>query len=309
MANQAKRPSLNNSVEAVFDSVVAGISAQQNSGFQTLTVVPEAISEEIVESFDSIDYIRSAGDTQVSRGGASKTAKTMSDRPSTEHISQNSQTKTNNMADEDDLYWKKLFFQNQKMLQEFMQSKRLAETEPPVPNKLQKTNHQTETADSDEADDFDVLINEAKEKQSEDEDDKSFLGSLEDFMLNDDRTGPNISEELSKVLNKSFQNRPSEEKAKKLCEKYFRPKNCDNMTVPKCNPEVWPSLRKKSQSCDYKLQKTQSVILKAMVPTCTLLDKLLVSKKTTKTVSSKDTNEMLDLASWHLLISLTNEGT
>jgi hypothetical protein len=156
-------------------------------------------------------------------------------------------------------------------------------------------------SDSEEADEFDFLINQAKAGNNNegDEVDNNFLGSLEDFMLQNDRTGPSISEELAKVLNKSFQIRPSEEKAKKLCEKYFRPENCDNLTVPRCNPEVWPTLRKKSQSVDYKLQKTQSVILKAMVPTCNLLDKLLATKKKKKSMqaaSPKETNEMLDLA-------------
>jgi hypothetical protein len=119
MANQAERPSLNNSVEAVFDSVVAGMSAQQNSAFQVLTV-PEAISEEVVYPDDCFTTPRE------------ETALFTASDKSTKTIT--------NMADEDadDVYWKKLFFQNQKMMHDFMQAKILAETDSPLPNKKHK---------------------------------------------------------------------------------------------------------------------------------------------------------------------------
>ena len=104
--------------------MVAGISAQQDSCFQTLTVVPDAASEVIVDSVDLEENERLLDNTG-SWGGAFR----MRDRT----------TKTNRTMDEDDVYWKKLFFQNQKLMHEFMNTKRMAETEPPVPNKLQKS--------------------------------------------------------------------------------------------------------------------------------------------------------------------------
>ena len=47
----------------------------------------------------------------------------------------------------------------------------------------------------------------------------NLLGSLEDFMIKDDKTGPALRPELVKVINTDFLFRPSEEKAKTLCEK------------------------------------------------------------------------------------------
>jgi hypothetical protein len=115
-------------------------------------------------------------------------------------------------------------------------------------------------------------------------------------MIKDDHTGPALSPELAKVINTNFQSRPSEEKAKVLCEKHHRPENCSNMIVPRINEEIWPSLKKKSQSVDFKIQKSQNIVLKALTPACRLLDKLISARKSSKTSGIKDTNECLELA-------------
>lgn len=83
-------------------------------------------------------------------------------------------------------------------------------------------------------------------------------------MENDDKTGPAFSPELAKVINSSFQIRPSEEKAKTLCVMYYKPQNCPNMKVPRINEEIWPSLKKKAQSIDFKIQRSQNNVLKAL---------------------------------------------
>ena len=53
----------------------------------------------------------------------------------------------------------------------------------------------------------------------------NLLGSLEDFMITDDSTGPALIPELAKVMNTNFQLRPSEDKCKPLCEKHHRPED------------------------------------------------------------------------------------
>lgn len=117
---------------------------------------------------------------------------------------------------------------------------------------------------NDEEDLLDNLISRVqKEKKNDDDHDDqedNFLGSLENLMENDDKTGPALSPELAKVINSSFQVRPSEGKA--LCDKYYRPENCPNMKVPQINEEIWPSLKKKSQSIDFKVENKNSKITK-----------------------------------------------
>lgn len=57
------------------------------------------------------------------------------------------------------------------------------------------------------------------------------------------------------------------------------PKNCDNWTVPRTNKSVWPSLNKKSQDVDVKLQKVQGIQLKEMFPFGRIFDMLLKASK------------------------------
>lgn len=153
---------------------------------------------------------------------------------------------------------------------------------------------------NDEEDLLDNLISSVqKEKKNDDDHDDqedNFLGSLENLMENDDKTGPALSPELAKVINSSFQVRPSEEKAKTLCDKYYRPENCPNMKVPQINEEIWPSLKKKSQSIDFKIQRSQNIVLKALTPDCNLLDKLILVRKSSTSNEIKSSNECLELS-------------
>ena len=110
----------------------------------------------------------------------------------------------------------------------------------------------------------------------------NLLGSLEDFMIKDDKTGPALGPELVKVMNTNFLFRPSEQIAKPLCKKNHRPEHCPNMVVPRINEEIWAFLQKKSQSMDCKIQKAQSIVLKAVTPACHLLDKLISTRKSSK---------------------------
>lgn len=70
-------------------------------------------------------------------------------------------------------------------------------------------------SDSDAEDTLDDLISNVQKEKGKEEDDleDNFLGSLEEFMIKDDCTGPALSTELAKVINSNFQVRPTEEKA------------------------------------------------------------------------------------------------
>lgn len=74
-----------------------------------------------------------------------------------------------------------------------------------------------------------------------------------------------------------------------------RPKNCNNWTVPKTNESVWPSMKKKSQDVDVKLQKVQGIQLKGMFPLGRIFDMLLKASKAGTGLSHTDTKECLKL--------------
>lgn len=74
-----------------------------------------------------------------------------------------------------------------------------------------------------------------------------------------------------------------------------RPKNSDNWTVPRINKSVWPSLKKKSQDLNVKLQKVQGIQLKGIFPLGRIFDMLLKASKAGTGLSNTDAKECLKL--------------
>ena len=96
----------------------------------------------------------------------------------------------------------------------------------------------------------------------------------EQFYEATEPTGPTVSDRVAKVLNSGWRTKVTEDMTKSVTEKYHRPLNCSNLTVPKVNTELWPKLKGSSRSCDIKMQQTQSLVMKAAIPLAQLLDKI-----------------------------------
>lgn len=114
--------------DAVFDSLVAGVQSHNDRNLFLSDDVPEATREEIVD----IDVDILQNDLEV--GGASPFFPPTSD-PAPSH---NSSRKTNMAApiDDDHEHWKRLFFQNQQILNQLMLKRPLmVESDPPVAKK------------------------------------------------------------------------------------------------------------------------------------------------------------------------------
>ncbi|KAK3093482.1 hypothetical protein FSP39_016269, partial [Pinctada imbricata] len=128
-----------------------------------------------------------------------------------------------------------------------------------------------------------------------DDDTIAVLASLKEFREDADKSGPKIHEELAKHVMDNFHGRTCEEKAKTLAKKYDRPSNCEQCFVPKTNESVWPSLKKKTQDLDAKLQRLQNFQLKAMYPTLQLFDKLFGAAANKKGMTHAETVQCLNL--------------
>lgn len=124
---------------------------------------------------------------------------------------------------------------------------------------------------------------------------KDILKELDEFFTGENEVGPEINSDLAKGLTSAFHIRISEEKIKALMKGHHRPTNCDNWTFPKTNESVWPSLKKKSQDVDVKLQKVQGIKLKGMFPLGRIFDMLLKASKAGTGLSHIDTKECLKL--------------
>ena len=122
------------------------------------------------------------------------------------------------------------------------------------------------------------------------------LASLKDFREGADKCGPKINNDLALHVMDNFHKRVNEDKAKDLSKKYDRPENCDSLFVPKTNESVWPSLKKRTQDLDAKLQRVQNFQLKAMYPNLQLFDELFKATRSKKGMDHSETAKCLNLA-------------
>ena len=115
---------------------------------------------------------------------------------------------------------------------------------------------------------------------SSDEDEEGLaLHELSEFFGDEDKTSEPLSADLAKIMEKMFSSKTNSEKIKEISNKYDRPKNINNVGAPKVNKVIWENMSSKNRASDIKLQTTQNLVGKAMIPTLRLFDMLLSSKK------------------------------
>ena len=94
--------------------------------------------------------------------------------------------------------------------------------------------------------------------------------SAEDALLNeiaqdfesDEQTDPKVAQKLADIVNKRWGSKLEEAKLKEKLAKYNRPDNCEKLTVPKVNPEIWNKLKHWTRSADLRLANMQKVLVK-----------------------------------------------
>ena len=94
-------------------------------------------------------------------------------------------------------------------------------------------------------------------------------------------TGQNIDSKLANLANTGFRSIMSKENVKTLCDKYPRPGNCDRMSVPRINSEIFGNLRGHgdAQANDTTIQKAQQMLLCASVPMFQLMEMIMKHKR------------------------------
>ena len=116
---------------------------------------------------------------------------------------------------------------------------------------------------------------------------------MSEFLGDEDKTSEPLSADLAKIMEKMFSSKTNSEKIKEISNKYDRPKNINNVGAPKVNKVIWDNMSSKNQinkviwenmssknrASDIKLQTTQNLVGKAMIPTLRVFDMLISSKK------------------------------
>ncbi len=84
--------------------------------------------------------------------------------------------------------------------------------------------------------------------------------------LNGEKCGPEVAENLAKVVDKLLRTRLAEEKLKEKQNLYSGRKNVEAMVPTRVNLEIWQQLHPHTRSQDIRMQKVQNSSLKGLMP-------------------------------------------
>ena len=93
-------------------------------------------------------------------------------------------------------------------------------------------------------------------------------------LQSEEKTGPKVSTKLAEAIDAAVTKRSNKDSIKDVSDKYFRPENCKNLTVPKVNKEIWSALCKTAHEVDIRWQEVQKSFASGLIPLVQLADML-----------------------------------
>ena len=126
-------------------------------------------------------------------------------------------------------------------------------------------------------------LNEVSEQPFDDD----LLDELEQFYSQNSQTGPKVNDKLSKLIHTMLRAKVSDEKMKEKAGRFRRPQNCENLVLPKVNPEIWSKMASRAKSRDLNLQNVQVYLIMGLIPVIQSLQKLYNWRKMDKKTADK----------------------
>ena len=123
--------------------------------------------------------------------------------------------------------------------------------------------------------------------------DDDLCDGLEQFYSQDSQTGPKVNDRLSELIDTMLRAKVSDEKMKEKAGRFKQPQNCENLLLPKINPEIWSKMASRAKSRDLNLQNVQLYLIIGLIPVIQSLQKLydwrkMAKKAVNKSVSISD---------------------
>ena len=100
---------------------------------------------------------------------------------------------------------------------------------------------------------------------------------LEDYFQVQDGTGEEVGDQIAKITERALRgtkNKKDEEKLQELQQKHLRPKNIQNLQVPKVDDILWRQLKRETKNVDYLQQKAVANYSQALIPIIKALELL-----------------------------------
>ena len=120
------------------------------------------------------------------------------------------------------------------------------------------------------------------------------LNEIAQDFVSDEQTAPKVAQKLADIVNKRWGSKLEEAKLKEKLAKYNRPDNCEKLTVPKVNPEIWNKLKHGTKSADLRLANMQKVLVKVGSAVAKATDTLLAIRADPEKTSALALTEKLE---------------
>ena len=121
-------------------------------------------------------------------------------------------------------------------------------------------------------------MNEVSEQPFDDD----LFNGLEKFYSQDSQTGPKVNDKFSKLIDTMLRAKVSDKIMKEKAGRFRRPQNCENLVLPKMNPEIWSKMASREKSRDLNLQNVQVYLIMGLIPVVQSLQKLYERRKMAK---------------------------
>ncbi|XP_022803358.1 uncharacterized protein LOC111340734 [Stylophora pistillata] len=121
----------------------------------------------------------------------------------------------------------------------------------------------------------------------------ALLNEIAQDFESDEQTDPKVAQKLADIVNKRWGSKLEEAKLKEKLAKYNRPDNCEKLTVPKVNPEIWNKLKHVTRSADLRLANMQKVLVKVGSAIAKSTDTLLAIRADPEKTSASALTEKL----------------
>ena len=117
------------------------------------------------------------------------------------------------------------------------------------------------------------------ESDDEDPDNEELLTQIDGAYGHLHETGPPISEHLANVVAKKITTDYDLDQRKEILSKYKTPQNCDELYVPRINPEIWEKSKLFARRKDIKVSVLQDILVKVTSAISLVTDDLLQSRE------------------------------
>ena len=113
------------------------------------------------------------------------------------------------------------------------------------------------------------------------------LTGLEAFYDASEQVAPDVDGQLANIVGNLCRTKLAEDKLKEKLSAYVRPGNCEQLTLPRVNPEIWEKLSPNTRSADIKLQRVQNANVQAMIAITHATDTLVAATKSGENFSKE----------------------